>query len=185
MAQGTKRAQDEQLQGRDQAMTQGNRGRSTRGLSQWDPFSLMNSLRQEMDRFIDELGFEGDLMSPSSTGFGGQMSNWRPTTEVFERDNQLVVRADLPGLTKNDVDVDIDNDRITIRGERKSEHEENREGFFRSERSYGKFVRSIPIPDGVDPEQAKANFKNGVLEIAMPMPEGRQQRRKLEIQEGS
>jgi HSP20 family protein len=186
MAQGTKQARNDQMQRRDQGMERRNRGTFDRGgFSQWDPFTLMNSFRQEMDRFMDDLGFGGNFLSPSMTGFGGgQMANWTPTTEIFERDNELVVRADLPGLTKDDIDLDIDDDQITIRGERKSEHEENREGFFRSERSYGRFIRSIPIPQGIDPEQAKANFRNGVLEITMPKPE-RPRGRKLEIEENN
>src|SRR5207245_93860 len=105
-------------------------------------------------------------------------------TEVFERNNQLVVRADLPGLTKDDINVDIDDDRITIRGERQSEHEEDEKGFYRSERSYGSFYRSVPLPQGVDAEQAKADFKNGVLEITMPLPAKKSSGRRIEIGEG-
>ena len=184
MAQGTKRAREGQTQGSDQSLELRNRGGVTRNTSGWDPFSLMDSFRQEMDRFFEDLGIGGNMQRMGS-GFGSQMSNWRPTTEVFERGNELVVRADLPGMTRDDVEVDLDDKQITIRGERKSEHEEDREGFFRSERSYGKFVRSIPVPDGVDAEQAKANFNNGVLEITMPMPEDRDRRRRLEIGQGA
>jgi HSP20 family protein len=178
MAQGTKQARNDQMQRRDQGMERRNRGTFDRGTSQWDPFSLMNSFRQEMDRFLDDFGF-------GQAGFGSSMStNWMPTTEVFERGNELVFRADLPGLSKEDVDVDIDEEQITIRGERKSEHEENRQGIFRSERHYGTFFRSIPLPPGADAEQAKANFRNGVLEITIPKPE-RSGARKLEIEENS
>jgi HSP20 family protein len=104
--------------------------------------------------------------------------------EVFERDKQLVVRADLPGLTKDDIDVNITEDEIVLKGERRQESEENEEGYYRSERTYGSFYRSIPLPEGVDPDQANASFRNGVLEITMPAPEQTAKRRKrLEIRE--
>jgi HSP20 family protein len=101
---------------------------------------------------------------------------------MFERDNQIVLRADLPGLTRDDVNDELANDGITIEGERKNEHEEEGEGFYRSERSYGKFYRRIPVPEGVNLENAQATFNNGVLEITMPAPkpEARKARR-LEI----
>ena len=95
---------------------------------------------------------------------------WSPQVEVFEREGQLVLRADLPGLTKEDVKVEVTNEAINISGERKSEHEEKREGYYRSERSYGSFYRSIPLLEGVNAEDANATFRNGVLEITMQAP---------------
>src|SRR5262249_46678653 len=95
---------------------------------------------------------------------------WAPQMEVFHRDNELVVRADLPGLTKNDVKVDVTENGITIQGERKHEHDEEHEGMYRSERSYGSFYRMIPLPEGAITDQAKATFKDGVLEVTMPAP---------------
>src|SRR5207253_8789903 len=95
---------------------------------------------------------------------------WSTQVELFQRDNRVVLRADLPGLTKDDVDVEFSEDGITIEGERKNEHDEKGEGYFRSERSYGKFFRRVPVPEGVDIEKAKATFDNGVLEITMPAP---------------
>ena len=92
---------------------------------------------------------------------------WSPQIETFEREGQLVVRADLPGLKKDDVNVEITDDAITISGERRNEDEERREGYYRSERSYGSFFRSIPLPEGVNAEDANATFNNGVLEITM------------------
>ena len=113
-------------------------------------------------------------------------SLWSPQIEMFERDNELVLRADLPGLTKDDVKVELADGGITIEGERKNEHDEKGEGYYRSERSYGKFYRRLPMPDGVDPEDAKATFSNGVLEVTMPAPKhaGRKSRR-LEISGGA
>src|SRR5262249_19724143 len=93
---------------------------------------------------------------------------WAPQVEVFERDNELVLRADLPGLTKDDVNVELSNDGIIIEGERKNEYEDKGEGYYRTERSYGKFYRRIPVPDGVEADNATAIFTDGVLEITMP-----------------
>jgi len=102
---------------------------------------------------------------------------------VLRNDGQLMVRADLPGLKKEDVKVELTNDMLTISGERKEENEEKREGFYRSERSYGSFCRQIPLPDGVKTETANATFSNGVLEITMPAPKMEPQARNLEIKE--
>jgi HSP20 family protein len=93
-----------------------------------------------------------------------------------------VVRADLPGLEKNDVKVDIADDVLTIQGERKQEHEEEHEGWYRSERSYGSFYRAVPLPEGTIADSAKANFKNGVLEVTLQAPPKEVSRgRRLEI----
>ena len=113
---------------------------------------------------------------------GTEHGLWAPQVEIFERDGELVVRADLPGLTKDDVNVEIDNDAITIEGERHSEAEEYREGFYRTERTYGKFYRRVPLPDGLDAENADATFSNGVLEVTMPAAKrGERKTRRLEI----
>jgi HSP20 family protein len=92
------------------------------------------------------------------------------------------VRADVPGLSKDDLTVEVGEDQLTIQGERKYDHEEEREGVYRSERSYGSFYRQIPLPSGVNAEEASADFRNGVLEITMPAPKRQQEgRRQLEI----
>jgi HSP20 family protein len=97
-----------------------------------------------------------------------------------------VVRADLPGMSKDDINVEITDDALVIRGERRSEREENEEGYYRSERSYGSFYRRIPLPEGVSAENANATFRNGMLEITMLAPQrAEQQRRQLEIREGT
>jgi HSP20 family protein len=142
------------------------------------PFEMMRRFSEEMDRMFESLG-----LARGGLGFGGgQSALWSPAVEVFERDNNLVVRADLPGLSKDDVKVEMTDDGLVIRGERKSEREEEREGWYRSERSYGEFYRLIPLPEGMDAEQAKARFENGVLEITAPIPERAQQRRSIPIE---
>jgi HSP20 family protein len=88
-------------------------------------------------------------------------------------------------MTKDDINVDIEDDQIIIQGERRDERESNEQGFYHTERSYGSFYRSIPLPQGIDAEVANASFNNGVLEITMPKPERKQRGRRLEIGEGN
>ena len=155
------------------------------------PFAFMRRFSEEMDRMFDDFGFGGNWLGPSfgrdffprSVGEFGQ-SLWSPQIETFEREGQLVIRADLPGLKKDDVNVEITDDAITISGERRNEDEERREGYYRSERSYGSFFRSIPLPQGVNAEEANATFNNGVLEITMEAPQLQSRGRRLEIKEG-
>jgi HSP20 family protein len=105
-----------------------------------------------------------------------------PPVEVSER-GQLVIRAELPGLAKKDVRVEVREDAITIQGERRQERQEKRKGFFRSERSYGSFFRQVPLPEGTDSASAKATFKDGVLEVTMPAPPKPAKGRSVPIEE--
>jgi HSP20 family protein len=140
------------------------------------PFELMRRFSEEMDR-----AFEGFGMSRGMGG-GGEMMRWAPAVEVFERDNKLIVHAELPGLNKDDVRVELTDEGLVLQGERRREHEERNEGFYRSERSYGHFYRLIPLPEGVDPEQVRAQFRDGMLEVVMPMPEAQSRRRSIPIE---
>lgn len=132
----------------------------------------------------------GQTRSQSDLQRGGKQAGlqpwsqglWSPQVEVRERDNNIVVRADLPGLSRDDVDVEVDNDALVIRGERRNDWEDEREGNYRSERSYGTFYRAIALPEGVDPNTCKATFKDGVLEVTLPKPQRSQSRgRKIDI----
>jgi HSP20 family protein len=153
------------------------------------PFSLMRRFSEEMERLFGDFSLGGSF----APGFGRDLgtlanletSTWLPQVEVFERNGKVNIRADLPGLSKDDIDVDITNDAIVIRGERHQEKEENEEGYYRSERTYGSFYRQIPLPSGVNREEAKATFRDGVLEITMPAPARQQQSRRIEIGEGA
>jgi HSP20 family protein len=151
------------------------------------PFSLMRRFSEEMDRLFGDFGVGGSLASGFGREFGRladlEGSMWLPQVETLERDGKLIVRADLPGLTKDDINVDITDDAIKIRGERRQEREENEEGYYRSERSYGSFYREIPLPSGVNREEANASFRNGVLEITMPAPARQSGTRRVEIGE--
>jgi HSP20 family protein len=153
------------------------------------PFALMRRFSEEMDRLFGDFGFGRSLASGFGSEFGRladlEGSMWSPQIEVFERKDKLIVRADLPGLTKDDINLDITDDAIKIRGERREEKEESEQGYYRSERSYGSFYREIPLPSGVNPEEANATFRNGVLEITLPAPARQTSSRRIEIGEGA
>ena len=144
------------------------------------PFSMMRRFADEMDRMFGDFGF------PSMERFGrtsSGMERFSLQVDVFERDNKLVLRADLPGMTKDDVTVEVTDDTVVIEGERQYEHEENEEGVYRSERSYGRFQREIPLPEGVKTENATASFKNGVLEITLDASQSSKNRRRIDVQD--
>jgi HSP20 family protein len=134
------------------------------------PFVFMRRFGEEMENLFDDFGLGHEWLAPITKGANLAQGLWTPQVEMFERDKELVVRADLPGLTKDDVKVEVANDGITIEGERKQESKEKGEGLYRSERSYGKFYRRLPIPEGIDPADATATFSDGVLEVTMPVP---------------
>jgi len=145
------------------------------------PFGLMRRFSEEMDRAFGRM-FENFSLS-QGRGFG-ESTTWSPAVEVFERDNNIVVRAELPGMSKDDVKVEMTDEGLVIQGERKREKEEEHEGWCRSEWSYGEFHRLIPMPEGVDADQAKASFENGVLEVSAPIPESTRRRRSIPIETG-
>lgn len=145
------------------------RGESPSDYFALSPWSMMRRFNEEMDRWF---GGEHE---------GAEMGMWSPKIDVRERDNNLVVSADLPGLNKEDVKLEVTDEGLCIRGERKREHEEKREGYYRSERSYGTFSRIIPLPEGANVDQAKAEFNNGVLEVTVPIPESARRRREIPI----
>jgi HSP20 family protein len=97
--------------------------------------------------------------------------------DLLETENDFVLRADLPGLSESDVNIELENNVLTISGERKSETEERKEGYYRVERASGSFSRSLTLPDGIDPDAVKATFERGVLEVRIPKPEERKPRK--------
>lgn len=152
-----------------------------------NPFRMMRRFTKDMERLFE--GFRGfgfpNLFSTEFAPFvmDFEKAEWAPQIEVVQNNGQFKVRADLPGLTKDDVNVEITDEFLTISGERKEEKEEEREGFYRSERTYGSFYRQIRLPEGAMTEAAAATFNNGVLEITISVPEVKTQARKLEITE--
>ena len=153
------------------------------------PFSMMQRISEEMDRLFESFGV-GRNFFPEEMGQGrglrGQpgASLWSPHLEVHERNGKLVIEVDLPGVRREDVNVQVEPDAVIIQGERTQQSQRNEQGYYHSERSYGSFYRAIPLPEGIDVEQAAATFRNGVLEIEMPMPQQRGRGRKLEVRDG-
>jgi len=141
-----------------------------------NPFTLMRRLTEDMDRMFSA---QGGIGSSS-----GAIGNWAPPVEVREREGNLVVSAELPGLNKEDVKVEVTEEAVVIQGERKREFEEERHGIRHSERSYGAFYREIPLPQGAKADQAKAQFNNGLLEVTVPIPEAQRRTRQIPIESG-
>ncbi len=125
--------------------------------------------------------FSSDINRLFNTLLGGEgngeLQRWSPAMDLVEADDHFVLRADLPGLTEEDVDIEIRDNALRVSGERKSEHEQRERGWYRMERSFGRFSRSLTLPDGVDPDAIAASFDRGVLEVRIPKPEERKPRR--------
>ncbi len=150
---------------------------STSELFGTSPFTLMRRFAENMEH-----AFSGNW----EAGLGREQSGmWSPAIDVSQRGDRLVVRADLPGLAQNDVKVETLDNHLVIQGERRQEHEEQEGGYRRSERRYGSFYRSIPLPEGAQTEQARAEFKDGVLEVSVPVPASKQRGRTIPIEAGA
>lgn len=151
----------------------------------FNPFQMMRRFSKDMERLFEDFrGFTFPTFF--RTDFEPlrlelEDVTWVPPLEVLFNDGQFMVRADLPGLTKDDVKIEVTDEFLTISGERKEETEEKREGFYRTERNYGSFFRQIPLPANVKTDNATATFVNGVLEITMPATKVEKPVRKLEI----
>jgi HSP20 family protein len=154
------------------------------------PFGLMRRLSDDLDELF------GQLVGGPATSRTGSVAaplpfvadapvDWVPAIEAFQRDGKLVVQADLPGLQADDVTVEIDDGILTLSGERCEEHEVDQKGVRRTERRYGRFTRSIALPEAARTEEVQASFRNGVLEITMPLSQSSQQRRIVQIQNAS
>jgi HSP20 family protein len=146
-------------------------------LVRWEPVRELDSLQTDMNRLFDR--FFG-----APAGNSTAARRWIPAMDLTETDDSLVLRADLPGVSEDDVEIEVKDRILTISGERKNEHEEKGEGFHRVERSFGRFSRALNLPDGIDAEQVEAKFDNGVLEVRVPKPEETQPTR-VQIGKGS
>ena len=158
------------------------------------PFTLMRRFAEDMDHLFEDFGLESGWHLPRFLSRGRELlrrevgfvpAEWSPRIDVLEREGQFVVRADLPGLSRDDIKVEVSDDLITLQGERKHEKKEEREGYCYSECSFGSFYRTIPLPESADASKATADFRNGVLEITVPAPSRPQPKaRRLEVREG-
>jgi HSP20 family protein len=142
-------------------------------LIRWEPVRELNTIQNEMNRLFNTF-FE----APTAPGNGpAQTRRWIPAMDLVESDNDFLLRADLPGLGEEDVNIELEDNILTISGERKAEHEERKEGYYRVERSSGTFSRSLTLPEGVNPDGVRASFDRGVLEVRIPKPEERKPRK--------
>jgi len=151
-----------------------------RGTAARDPFTLLRQMTSELDRLFVEsmLGRSMFRSRPIPE------ASWFPEIDVFEKDSRLVTKIDLPGMKKDDVKVEVTDGQLVISGERKSEAEEKKEHFYRSERAYGSFYHAVPLPEGVKLEDVTATFTNGVLEVSVLLPaQPAAKTRKVDIQE--
>ena len=146
-------------------------------LIRWEPARERQSIQQEMNRLFGTF-----FDSPTGAGNGGSR-RWIPAMDLVEERDHYVLRADLPGVSEDDVKVELEDNVLTISGERKSEHEQRKEGYYRVERASGAFSRSLALPEGIDPDSIQARFEKGVLEVRVPKPEERKPRR-VEINVG-
>jgi HSP20 family protein len=157
------------------------------------PFDLMRRFAEEIDRVFDDFGLGYGRPIPRALTRGNELirreaglipAEWSPRVDVRERDGKFCARVDLPGMSKDDIKVEVSDGEITIQGERKHEKAGEREGYSYSECNYGHFYRTIPLPEGVDASAATAEFRDGVLEVTLPSPRRQSPRaRRLEIQE--
>jgi HSP20 family protein len=145
-------------------------GKIDMALVRWEPAREINSLQQEMNRLFSTFF---DAPAPPSSA----PRRWVPAMDLVETDDHFVLRADLPGLSEADVDLSLEENVLTLKGERKVEHEAKGEGFYRLERSAGAFSRSLTLPEGVDGDAIAATFDKGVLEVRIPKPEQKKPRR--------
>ena len=199
--------QGEQARGSGTSTSQGGRQtggnlqrRGSQGMSPYSgysqgygggPFSVMRRISDEMDRLFENFGMGRGLFGGEGrTGFDvggygeGAPSMWSPHVEVCERNGKLLIQADLPGMKRDDVHVRVEQDQVIIQGERRQEQQHDQGEYYRSERSYGSFYRTIPLPEGSNTETATASFRDGVLEIEVDMPRHQERGRTLEIREG-
>ena len=171
--QGQNTSRDEQSRGESMQRrpSRGESGLAPSSIFAGSPFQMFRRMTEEMERAF----FGGSQQTETSI--------WSPRVEAFQKQDKFIVRAELPGLKKDDVEVSVTEDAVTIHGQRQEEHERNEEGFYHSERSYGSFYRSIPLPEGVITDSAEASFKDGVLEIRLQAPPNEVRKgRRIEIE---
>jgi HSP20 family protein len=137
----------------------------------WEPLRELSSLQSEMNRLFDGLFEPGRSPAPS------EMRRWIPPMDLLETEDSFVLRADLPGMTQEEVKIELEDNVLMLSGERRADHETRQEGFYRLERAFGSFSRSLTLPQGVDPDGVSASFDRGVLEVRIPKPEQAKPRR--------
>jgi HSP20 family protein len=137
----------------------------------WEPLRELSTLQNEMNRLF------GSVFDAPPQGNGGTLRRWMPAMDLVETGDHFVLRADLPGMSEKDVNIEVEERVLTVSGERKAEQSENKDGYHRVERAFGSFSRSLTLPEGVDAEAVSASFDKGVLEVRIPKPEERKPRK--------
>ncbi|UCF83736.1 MAG: Hsp20/alpha crystallin family protein [Desulfobacteraceae bacterium] len=129
--------------------------------------------RREMGTFSDRVNrlFDGTLFPAAWLSEDSELLNWRPVVDIFDNDEKIVIKAELPGVDKKDIHVDVKDGILTLSGERSYENEVKEENYHRKERAFGKFHRSFTLPDGLNTDKIDADYKDGVLKIEIPKPE--------------
>ncbi len=129
-------------------------------ITRWHPFRDLANFQEQFNQLIDN--------SLGTRGNGSALTAWSPAVDIYETENELVMKADLPDLNEKDLDVRVENNMLTIQGERKFEKQVSEENYLRVERAYGSFTRSFSLPNTVSPEGVKADYSNGVLTVTLP-----------------
>jgi HSP20 family protein len=129
----------------------------------YDPFRRLTSLRDNINRLFD-------LNFPWEEGRPMELAGWRPTVDIYDSNGETVIQAELPGVKKEDISVDVKDNVLTITGQRSKEEEIKEENYYRQERRFGSFQRAFTLPGEVDPENVKAEFKDGILKVRIPKP---------------
>jgi HSP20 family protein len=137
----------------------------------WEPLREFSTLQNEMNRLFNTV-----FDTPAANG-GSTLRRWMPAMDLVETEDHFVLRADLPGVSEADVNIEVEDRVLTISGERKAEHELSKEGYHRVERAFGTFSRALTLPEGIDPDAVAATFDRGVLEVRIPKPEQRKPRK--------
>jgi HSP20 family protein len=133
-------------------------------ISRWEPFRGLNTLQDHVNRLFE------DSFARNRSG-QAELASWAPAVDIYETENELVVKADLPEMQEKDIDIRVENNTLTIRGERKLESEVHQENYLRVERAYGTFTRSFSLPNMVSTEGIRAEYQDGVLSVHMPKRE--------------
>ncbi|MBN1574306.1 MAG: Hsp20/alpha crystallin family protein [Deltaproteobacteria bacterium] len=145
-------------------------------LIRWDPFRDLLSLQDRMNRLFEESMTRNKVFEEALT-----TGVWSPVVDIYETDTSVILKAELPGMTKDDIIIEINENNLILKGERKFQKDIKEENYHRIERSYGTFSRSFTLPDTVDKDKVSASFKEGILEITIPKIEGAKPKQ-IEIQ---
>ena len=147
-------------------------------LVRWEPFRELAALQNEMGRLMNQVA------GGPTQGGDGQTSTWLPAVDVWETENEIVLSFDLPGIPEDKISVELDDNVLTVSGERERADQQTGERFYRYERRFGSFARSVTLPAGVNEEAIKADYRDGVLEVRVPKPE-EQKPKRIQIGVGS